>query len=164
MKSMIVVLIFLFTAGVVQAQVEMTVQKEAFAIHSTTISCMSYQDGSNERDVPSPYINIPQIRIANHSGEFFAPAMLQLTFRSSISSYTCTYSDYYLDAIGIPVRMADNEILELTCPMKCGGLPLATPEKVTATIELMGYTESGTGHITPVKIKKQMDVINTKGL
>ncbi|UXR64442.1 hypothetical protein EZJ49_15340 [Bdellovibrio bacteriovorus] len=159
MKAMMSLLVILLAAGA-QAQVEMTVQKEAFVIHSTSISCMSYQDGTSERDIPSPYINIPQIRIANRSGEFFAPAMLQLTFKSSIASYTCTYSDYYLDAIGIPVRMADNEILDLSCPMKCGGLPMATPEKVTATVELMGYTESGTGHITPVKIKKQMDIIN----
>ncbi|ASD62685.1 hypothetical protein [Bdellovibrio bacteriovorus] len=159
MRSMVSALVFLL-AMTAQAAVEMTVQKEAFVIHSTSISCMAYQDGSNRRDIASPYIDIPQIRIANRSGEFFAPAMIQVTFKSSIRSYTCTYSDYQLDAIGIPVRMTNNEILDLTCPIKCGGLPIGSPEKVTATVELIGYTESGNGHMTPVKIQKKMDIIN----
>ncbi|AFY02792.1 hypothetical protein [Bdellovibrio bacteriovorus] len=159
MKKAASALVFLF-AMTTQAAVEMTVQKEAFVIHSTSISCMAYQDGSNRRDIASPYIDIPQIRIANRSGEFFAPAMIQVTFKSSIRSYTCTYSDYQLDAIGIPVRMTNNEILDLTCPIKCGGLPIGSPEKVTATVELIGYTESGNGHMTPVKIQKKMDIIN----
>ncbi|WP_374033939.1 hypothetical protein ACES2I_15110 [Bdellovibrio bacteriovorus] len=159
MRSMVSALVFLL-AMTAQAAVEMTVQKEAFVIHSTSISCMAYQDGSNRRDIASPYIDIPQIRIANRSGEFFAPAMIQVTFKSSIRSYTCTYSDYQLDAIGIPVRMTNNEILDLTCPIKCGGLPIGSPEKVTASVELIGYTESGNGHMTPVKIQKKMDIIN----
>ncbi|MFV8249165.1 hypothetical protein [Bdellovibrio bacteriovorus] len=159
MRSMVSALVFLL-AMTAQAAVEMTVQKEAFVIHSTSISCMAYQDGSNRRDIASPYIDIPQIRIANRSGEFFAPAMIQVTFKSSIRSYTCTYSDYQLDAIGIPVRMTNNEILDLTCPIKCGGLPIGSPEKVTATVELIGYTESGNGHMTPIKIQKKMDIIN----
>ncbi|AHZ83572.1 hypothetical protein Bb109J_c2962 [Bdellovibrio bacteriovorus] len=159
MRLTVSALVLLF-AVTTQASVEMTVQKEAFVIHSTSISCMSYQDGSNRRDIASPYIDIPQIRIANRSGEFFAPAMIQVTFKSSVRSYTCTYSDYQLDAIGIPVRMTNNEILDLTCPMKCGGLPIGSPEKVTATVELIGHTESGNGHLTPIKIQKKMDIIN----
>lgn len=160
MKATFGVLVFLFALSS-QATVEMTVQKEAFVIHSTSISCMAYQDGSLRRDIASPYIDIPQIRIANHSGEFFAPAMIQVTFKSSVRSYTCTYSDYQLDAIGIPVRMGNHEILDLTCPIKCGGLPMGSPEKVTATVELIGYTESGNGHMTPIKIQKKMDIINS---
>ncbi|MFV8257613.1 hypothetical protein ACNQKP_07400 [Bdellovibrio bacteriovorus] len=159
MRLTVSALVLLF-AMTTQAFVEMTVQKEAFVIHSNSISCMAYQDGSNRRDIASPYIDIPQIRIANRSGEFFAPAMIQVTFKSSVRSYTCTYSDYQLDAIGIPVRMTNNEILDLTCPIKCGGLPIGSPEKVTATVELIGYTESGNGHMTPVKIQKKMDIIN----
>ncbi|WP_374027545.1 hypothetical protein ACES2J_14855 [Bdellovibrio bacteriovorus] len=85
MRLTVSALVLLF-AVTTQASVEMTVQKEAFVIHSTSISCMSYQDGSNRRDIASPYIDIPQIRIANRSGEFFAPAMIQVTFKSSVRS------------------------------------------------------------------------------
>lgn len=159
MKTAISAFVFLFVVNA-GAAVEMTVQKEAFVIHANSISCMSYQDGSNKQDVAGPYIDIPQIRIANNTDEVFSPALIEVRFKSSMGSYTCTYADYWLDAIGIPVKMGSREMLDLSCPMKCGGLVIGRPEKVTATVELLGYTEDGNGSLKPVKIHKKMDILN----
>lgn len=144
------------------AAVEFSVQKDAFVIHGTSLSCMAYRDGSTAPDIQSPYVDIPQIRIANINPNPYLPIMLTLKFTSSVGSNECIYFDHKLDAIGIPSKMRANEILDLGCPMKCGGLKIGPKEAATATLELLGYLEDEQGMLTPVKLEKHLQIINPR--
>ncbi|XGC81016.1 hypothetical protein ACES2L_00790 [Bdellovibrio bacteriovorus] len=161
MKFFILGLLILGSAKSLAA-VEFTVQKDAFVIHGTSLSCMAYRDGTTTPDIQSPYVDIPQIRIANITPSPFLPIMLTLKFTSSAGSNECIYFDHKLDAIGIPSKMSANEILDLGCPMKCGGLKIGSKEAVTATLELLGYLEDAQGMLNPVKIDKHLQIINPR--
>ncbi|UOF00247.1 hypothetical protein [Bdellovibrio reynosensis] len=144
------------------AAVEFASQKDAFVIHGNSLSCMAFEDGSTVPDILSPYVDIPQIRISNLTATPYLPIMLTLKFSSSLGANECVYHDYKLAALGIPSKMKPNEILDLGCTMKCGGLKIGSKESVTATLELLGFTEDANGMLTPVRLEKYIQIINAR--
>ncbi|WII72797.1 hypothetical protein QJS83_02805 [Bdellovibrio sp. 22V] len=161
MKSLMTFLLVVAPAMAFSQNVDFRVQKEAYVIHGTSTSCMAYRDGSHRKDIAAPYIDIPDMTIANRSGSPFIPGLLSLRFTSSVGSYECTYVDYELESLGLPLKMKNNEILDLGCPMKCGGLRIGNREIVEATVELLGYVDAPEG-VLPVKLQKKMKIIETR--
>lgn len=141
------------------AQVSLNVQKDTYVIKATSMSCLGYQRNSKADDVASPYFDIYDMRIANRTTTDFIPAALVLHFTSGKGKNQCDYFGDSLQALGFPEKMTANEILDIGCPMKCGGLNIGH-ESIQGTIELFGYSENPDGTTTPVRIQKNIQIIN----